>query len=591
MGGFERFLSELKRRHVYRVAVVYAVSALAVVEAADLIVPRLGLSDSVVTVVLVIALLGLPLALVLAWAYEATPEGVVRDDAPSEATAPASRGTYVVAATTLALVAAVGWWLLTSRSLDPSNSAATASARSNSVAVLPFRDVSPEGDQAWFGAGLAEEIHAALTRVPDLDVVARQSAFSLADAGLEEIGDRLGVTHVLSGTQRIEGDRARIRAQLTVVDGARSLWSRDFQPRLDDVRDAQEEIARAVVDALEVELGPVPAAGLMEASTSDPVAHEHYLRGLQLWNRRSEPDVLSAIAHFGQAVELDSTYAAAWAGLAYSYLVLPEYSPTADVERVRERSDFAADRALAIDPDQPDALTAKGWGRMIHHFDWQGAEDLIARALARDPTNVNALHWKSHVLSWQGRRDEALALARRAVELDPLSPIMRQNLAFILMEAREYDAALRELDRVRGSAPTFVITLRTVWNIQTRAGRYEEASEALESWLIRTGRDPDASARLADEVESAGVRFGRMGQPGTLSRELVERVQPGLEIAGQLYASVGDAENTLEVLEQAYRERAGARSLLSVRVNPLYDFLRGDQHFEDLLVRIGLAGD
>ena len=278
------------------------------------------------------------------------------------------------------------------------------------------------------------------------------------------------------GSVRTEEDRAIIGARLTEVETQRALWSRDFRPELTSVLDAQEEIARAVVNALEVELGPIGETRLMQASTTNPVAHEEYLRGLQQWNRRSEPSVLSSIDHFREAVRLDSMYAAAWAGLAYAWLVLPEYSPTADVERVRVESEEAAARALALDPVQPDALTAQGWGRMIHHYDWQGAEDLIGRALDVDSTNVNALHWQSHVLSWQGRHGDAVALARKAVDMDPLSAIMRQNLGFILMEAREYDEALRQIGIALSRDPGFTISYRTIWNVNTRAGRYEAAA-------------------------------------------------------------------------------------------------------------------
>ncbi len=587
MNRFIRFLNELRRRNVYRVAVVYAVSGLAVVEAADLMLPRLGFADSAVTFIVVVVLLGLPPVAVLAWAYESTPEGIVRTK-PVDPPATPTRGLWRAAAGALVVVAGVGWWLLAARGTAADTPQPGAAVEAKSIAVLPFRDMSPSGDQRWFSEGLAEEILGALARVPDLRVAARQSSFALSDATIGEIGDQLGVTHVLSGSVRTEGDRARIGAQLTEVESQRALWSRDFRPELTSVLDAQEEIARAVVDALEVELGSIGEAQLMMASTASPVAHEEYLRGLQLWDRRSEPDVLSAIDHFRHAVELDSTYAAAWAGLAYAYLVLPEYSPTADVERVRNQSESAAARALSLDPEQPDALTAMGWGRMIHHYDWQGAEDLIGQALAVDSTNVHALHWRSHVSSWQGRHAEAVALARKATELDPLSSIMRQNLAYILMEARQYSEALRELDRVLSAEPSFTISHRTIWNINTRMGRYERAAGALTAWLVRTGRDAAAVTELSREFAEAAARFGEMGQPGTFSGELVDRVQPGLEIAGQLYAAVGDRETTLELLEQAYRERSGARSLLSVKVNPLFEFMRDDPRFQQLVRRVGL---
>ncbi len=590
MNRLNRFLAELKRRKVYRVAVGYSISALAVVEASELVLPRLGFSEQAVTILLFAAMLGFPLAIVLAWAYEVTPEGVVPELSTVRVSGSGKIAPYAASAVTAVIVGGIGWWLLAGRATSPvAGRGFSALGGVKSIAVLPLRDLSQAGDQDWLGHGLAEEILVALSKVPDLRVVARESSFALADRTIDEIGERLAVTHVLSGSVSTRGSTARINAQLVEVAGERMIWSRDFQPELGSVQDVQERIARAVVDALELELGTISGSALMSASTTDPVAHENYLRGLQLWDRRSEPEILSAINHFRVAVDLDPAYAAAWAGLSYAYLVLPEYSPTADVGRVREQSAAAAARALEIDEEQPDALTAMGWGRMVHEYDWDGAEGSIGRALALDSTNVNALHWQSHVISWQGRHAEAIALARAATSIDPLSSIMRSNMAYILMEAREYEEALRELEQVLRLEPNFTGSYRHIWNLNTRMGRIPEASQALETWMTRTGRDAAAARELAAEFARAAGDFRQTGRSNQLSSALLDRLRLGLAIEGQLHAAVGDVENTLAVLQQAYRERAGARSLLSVRVNPLYDFMREEPRFLELVRLVGLG--
>lgn len=585
MKAFGRFLNELRRRKVLRSAVVYAVASVAVVQAAESVLPRLGFPDTAVTFILIVALLGLPVILVLAWAYELTPDGLVRA-APGDAEGGGGRGSYLVAATVLAIVTIAGWWIVWGRAADRTDPPVAGSLTQRSVAVLPFRDLTPAGDQSLLGEGLAEEVFGALTRVPGLRVISPESSFSLATATIDEIQEQLGVTHVLTGTLRPDAGGLRISARLLEVGDGEAAWQRDFQSDRSTFLDAQEQIARAVVDVLEVELGPIGAGGLMNASTSNEVAHHEYLRGLRLWNRRSESDVLAAIEHFRDAVELDPEYAAAWAGLAYAHLVLPEYAPDADVVQARERSAEAAGRALEIDPDQTDALTAMGWGRMIHDYDWERAEDLIARALSLDSTNVNALHWQSHVVSWQGRHDEAVALARKGVDLDPLSPIMRSNLGFILMEARQYEDALREIEAVTSE---FESADRTAWNIHTRVGRYAQAGEALARWMTWQGNDVTTASEMAAEFEVAATGFRNTGEPGNLTRSLVERARLGLEVEGQLYASAGNRDATLDILERGLRERAGARSVLSMRVNPLYDFLRGDPRFDELLRQVGLG--
>ncbi|MDH3732356.1 MAG: hypothetical protein OEU54_02435, partial [Gemmatimonadota bacterium] len=549
--------------------------------------PRLGSPDTAVTFVLIVGLLGLPVVVVLAWVYQITPDGVRRTSI-DDAVPPSGSGSYLVAASVLAVVLAAGWWIVWGRASADTANAVSASSNPRSVAVLPFRDQSPARDQAYLGEGLAEEILTALARVPDLRVVAAQSSFAMATATIDEIEQQLSVTHVLSGSVRTDDGSARISARLTEVITEEVAWQREFSLELSNVLEAQEQIARAVVDVMEIELGAVGADGLMGASTTNEVAHQEYLRGLRLWNRRSESDVLSAIEHFRNAVSLDPDYAAAWAGLAYAYLVLPEYSPDADVIRMREQSAAAAQRALEIDPDQTDALTAMGWGRMIHDYDWETAEDLIARSLSLDSTNVNALHWQSHVVSWQGRHDEAIALARKGVNQDPLSSIMRQNLVFILMEARLYEEALREAERIIADEPALEFR-RTVWNINARLGRHAAAADALEVWITSRGVDLTTANELAREYRVAAADFASSGQASRLTRQLVERARLGLEIEGQLHASVGDAEATLNVLERGYRERAGARSLLSVRINPLYEFLLGNPRFEELVRQVGLS--
>jgi TolB-like protein/Tfp pilus assembly protein PilF len=585
--GLGQFLTELKRRKVFRAAVGYSVGMLAVVEAADLVLPRLGIADSVVTVVLVAALAGFPVVVILAWLYELTPDGLVRTSASKGGL---GSSPYLVSVLAIAVVVACGALIMRRQPFASADTPSRMGTSARSLAVLPFEDMSASRDQAWFGEGVAEEILAGLTRIPGLAVVARQSSFALRDAPLADIAGELNVTHVLSGSVRTEGSRARIRAQLTEVASQAEVWSREFQPELTSVLDAQEEIARAVVEVLEIEFGAIQADAIMSASTRDPIAHEHYLRGLRLWNRRSESSILSSIDHFSEAVDADPDYAAAWAGLAYAHLVLPEYSPTADVQLARDRSATAARRALAIDADQPDALTAMGWGRMIHHYDWRGAEEFIARALRMDSTNVNALHWQSHVLSWQSRHGEAVHLARRAIELDPLSAIMRQNLAFILMEAREYEEGLQEAERALGLEPDFEPSLQFRWNVNTRIGRFEVAATDLETWLASTGRDAVAARELAAAFRTAASTFRNTRRPGRLPTELMNRLQPGLEVSGQLYASVGDRDAALAILERGYRERAGARSLLSIGINPLYDFMGDDPDFLALLERVGLDG-
>ena len=226
-----------------------------------------------------------------------------------------------------------------------------------------------------------------------------------------------------------------------------------------------------------------------------------------------------------------------------------------------------------------------GWNRLIHYYDWEGAEALLRRALEVQSNNTGALHWLSHVLSWQGRHDEAIAQARRALEVDPHSRLMGMNLSYILLDAGDFEASIELAQDNLRRHPNQFEQYGNLWLTYLRAGRQEDAAGTLLRWASLTGRDAEA----AREVGEAFIRYGQTGEPQRLPRELVDRVEFGSEDRGQVYAFMGDGERALDALEQAYEERSGSRSVLSMKLNPGYDFIRDDPRFVALLERVGLA--
>ena len=226
-----------------------------------------------------------------------------------------------------------------------------------------------------------------------------------------------------------------------------------------------------------------------------------------------------------------------------------------------------------------------GWNRLIHYYDWEEAEALLRRALEAQSNNTNALHWLSHVLSWQGQSEEAIALARRAIEVDPNSRLMARNLSYILTDAGEFEASIALAQETIGRYPDQFEQLGELWLTYLRAGRPEDATEYLTKWAAHTGRDEEA----AREVAHAFNRHGQTGEPQRLPRELVDRVKFGSEDLGQVYAFLGDAKNALSSLEQAYEERSGSRSVLSMKLNPGYDFIREAPRFQELVKKVGLG--
>ncbi len=224
------------------------------------------------------------------------------------------------------------------------------------------------------------------------------------------------------------------------------------------------------------------------------------------------------------------------------------------------------------------------WNRLIHEYDWAEAEVLLRRALEIQSNNTNALHWLSHVLSWQGRHAEAIQWAQRAAEVDPLSTLMQMNLSYVLMDSGDFDRAIDIATSAWNRDSTYPELVGNLWLTYLRADRPEEAAEAMRQWAADTGRDREATNRVGDLL----VRHRRTGGSADLPADLLERAEFGSEDLAQVHAFVGDAAHTIEALELAVRERSGSRSVLSMKVNPLYDFIRDDPRFVSLLRRVGL---
>jgi tetratricopeptide (TPR) repeat protein len=240
---------------------------------------------------------------------------------------------------------------------------------------------------------------------------------------------------------------------------------------------------------------------------------------------------------------------------------------------------------LELNPDLPEGLTVMAWNRLIHHYDWVAAEKLLRKALKVQANNSDALHWLSHVLSWQGYHDEAIKMAERAVESDPLSPLMRMNLSYILMDARHYERSVKVRNETLELRPDYAELWRNMWLTFLRARRYDDATNALAIWASGTGRNPQAATRLGRQLQN----YAETGTPVELPHELLDELEIGSENLGQIYAAAGDGEAALRALRTALDEHAGSRSVLSMKINPLYDFIRDDPRFVEMQEEAGLS--
>jgi TolB-like protein len=511
--------AELKRRNVFRVGAAYLVSAWLLIEVADTVFPRLGLPDWTVTFVIVLALLGLPLALFLSWAYELTPDGVKRsEEVEPEASVTPRTGRHIDRLIVIALLgvivllvaerlwfagadseqttadedtAAVGNGAASDRAGSPS---APAPAE-RTIAVLPFANLSSDAENAYFADGLTEEVLNWLAKVPGLKVAGRTSSFHFKDRNedLRSIGSQLGVAHVLEGSVRKSGQRLRITAQLIKVEDGFHLWSDTFDRELDDIFAIQDEIARAIVEALKLELGAAHA-GTRPATESLP-AYERLLEARTLIARRGFEGLSRAIVLLDEAVRLDPEFAAAWGALAQAHSLAHYYD--SDPNRFRQaalaRAEAAARKALQLDPGLASAHQALG-DVQRDRFLWLEAEANYRRALELNPNEVEANSQYAQMLGRLGLPGRALPYVARAIELDPLAavPLLIQGAS--LVQTGAPDAGLEQVQRARSLAPEldFVMMVSTAIHIELGdiAAALEQQRELGEWMRIHLPEEP-----------------------------------------------------------------------------------------------------
>jgi TolB-like protein len=379
--------TELKRRNVLKVGAAYLVIAWLAVQVASIGLPAFEAPAWALRAFILVLILGFPIAVVLAWVLEVTPEGVRRESAAAgEARAP------------------------------------TAPA-AKSIAVLPFADLSPGHDQGYFSDGVAEEILNALARVEDLKVVGRTSSFYFRGRNeeLRKIGETLGVAHILAGSVRTQQNRVRITAQLIRADNGLQTWSHSYDGEIADVFELQERIARAITDKLDATLNGEQRRRLVPVATSAPEAYLLYLQASAIFNRRDGKNAAEAIAQLEQALQLDPNFARAHSRLAALYTVMADYG-TMDPVRANAAAESHARRAIALDDEigEPHAVLGHVCRQQRRYVEERAAFEL---ALAAEPEDANTNYWYAMALIFTGYRQRGIEVLDRVLEIDPILPI------------------------------------------------------------------------------------------------------------------------------------------------------------------------
>ena len=456
-----------------------------------------------------------------------------------------------------------------------------------SAAVLPFANMSPGKDQEYFSDGLTEELITALSQVPGLSVAARTSSFQFKgmNADVREIGRKLNVSAVLEGSVRTSGNRLRVTAQLVSVKNGYQLWSASYDRSLADVFTVQEDIARAIVSALRVQLGARADSSLAARPTRDLAAYDLYLQGRFAWNQRSEATLPQAVRYLEQATARDSGFARAYAALADAYILLPPYASVSPA-LAWPKAKAAAERALTLDSTLAEAYNSLAYGTMLYEWDWTRAEALFKRAIAQDPRYANAHQWYGDFLTGRGRLDEALKQMRTAAELDPLSLVIGSELGWVLHTMHRDDEAIAQLERVLQLDPSFAHTYMELGFAQIGKGQYQEAVITLRRALELGGGYAHVPAALAAAYAGSGDRKAAIAVLHDLQQRSAHEYVTPFAFA-IVYTALGQKTEAFQWLHKAID---GRDIFLPENFNdPLLDPLRSDPRYPELVRLMGLG--
>jgi len=456
------------------------------------------------------------------------------------------------------------------------------------LAVLPFENLSGDVEQEYFSDGLTEEMVVQLGRLrPDkLGVIGRTTMMQYKNTqkSIGEIGRELGVDYLLEGSVRRFDHHVRITAQLIQVSDQTQLWADSYDRPIEDVLAIQIGVAKRIARSLAMELLPEQYPELTRTSTANAAAHDLYLRGLFLWNTRSEEGFLQAIEYFQRAVSRDPEYAEAHVGLAVCYVTLGWYCALPTVEAYR-RATSAATRALALDEGLAEGHTALGYAKHLYEWNWEAIEAEHRRALELNPSHVTAHQWYAHFLAAMQRFDEALAQMRRAIELDPLSLVINAHLGWLLYFLRQNDRAVQQLEKTVEMEPKFEVSRYFLGFAYEQKGMYAEAIETFKMAYDLSGLHPGALAGL---IHACG-RAGRDAEARGFLKELKkmqERRFVSPYFFALAYTGCGQKNLAFEWFEKALEDRSGW--LTNLNVEPGFDTIRSDPRFQDLVRRVGL---
>lgn len=527
------FFAEVKRRSVYKVAVAYAVVGWLLIQIATQTFPFFEIPDWATRLVILLLVLGFPVALVLAWAFELTPEGVKRTTAPEIDAGPRHRGRLWLVIVIAAGALSTGLFLLGRYSASPAPT--TSSPNAHSIAVLPFENRSEDQANAYFADGIQDEILTRLAKIEELKVISRTSTqrYKSSPENIPEIARQLGVDHILEGSVQKSGEQVRVNVQLIRAETDGHVWAEVYDRKLTDIFTVQSDIAGKIASALQLKLSGREQEAVASRPTANPEAYDAYLRGLVIWNKVTvlPEEFDEMVRYFARATELDPTFALAWAYLSVAHAFkYGGFDSTAERAAAAQK---ALERAQQLQPDLGEAHFAEGMYRYKVLRDFERALESFQKARERLANRAIAIEFSSYVKRRQGKWEEALRLHEESLELDPLNPIILSEAALTYRALLRFAEAHALMDRALAIEPENTQLLAQKAEIHLAQGDTAAAGRLLNSVSVE-GRDPT--------VTMAYVRYWIMLRQYNDAIRALERVLAAPERLPEMVATNYRAE-------------------------------------------------
>ena len=580
------FFAELKRRNVYKVAVAYAVIGWLLIQVATQVFPFFEIPNWAVRLVVLLIIIGFPIALLIAWAFELTPEGIKRTDNADLVAPAATKSRAWIYVAIVGGILSVGLFFLGRYGFrDASSSLSDPPARS--IAVLPFENRSEDKANSYFADGIQDEILTRLAKIDDLRVISRTSTqrYKSSPENLRDIAKQLGVGHVLEGSVQKSGDQVRVNVQLINAETDAHLWAEVYDRKVADIFAVQSEIAETIAKALKLKLSSREKQAVAAKPTENPEAYDAYLRGLAVWNSLDiSPGALERmVGHYSRAVQLDPKFAVAWANLSVvQTLSYAEFDPTAQRLAAAKQ---ALETAMQLEPDLGDGYFALGLYRYRALRDYDGALKAFAEAIERGVNKAMSLEFSGYVKRRQGKWDETLALHEESAALDPRNPVIFSERAVTYRGLRRFAEARTAIDRGLEINPHNPLLLAQKAKVYQAEGDFEAAEKLIE----RLPLDPEQESQLIEVRYTQWICTRRFNDAVHAIERLLASAEPSAKnVTATYHARLGAAKRW------GGDNEGGAIDLARARAE--FEALReqsdkGEGFLENIIVVAAMLGD